>query len=72
MYRELSCTYGYEDRPLIVRVPTSCRCGGDEAFVIRVYGTDEMIGCTCHHDLIDYKEDGYWRVALFELVGEVG
>lgn len=70
-YRQLTCTHGYEERPEVVRVPTSCHCGGDEALVIRVYGTDEMVGCSCHHDAVVYR-DTYWHVAVFDLVPDGG
>lgn len=66
-YRQLTRTHGYGDRPEVVRVPTSCRCGGNEALVIRVDGTEEMVGCVCHHDAVVYR-DTHWHVAVFYLV----
>lgn len=31
-------------------MPTSCRCGGDEAWTrVTPGGADIMIGCICHH-----------------------
>jgi len=71
LIRELSHTYGYEDRPEIVEVMTFCACGtGEQALVIRLWGYDTMIGCSCHHEAIVYREGLYWKVMVFDLVEE--
>lgn len=41
-----------DDTPRFIKRPTSCRCGGTEAWLLRIPGKgDLMVGCVCHTDL---------------------
>ena len=35
----------------IIVVPTSCRCGGDKAFMLESSDRQVMLGCVCHTKL---------------------
>jgi len=49
--RYIGSQYFKSRQPVIEKAPTSCRCGGDTAFVARTGALITMLGCVCHHDV---------------------
>lgn len=52
----------FTSQPVIEKAPTSCRCGGDTAYVARVGDRLVMLGCVCHHEHVVYARDVWWEV----------
>lgn len=65
--------YGFHTNwpPRVAVRPTSCGCGGSNAFFVyeRTYGPTRALGCVCHTRVAIVPELGGWRVEV-ERTGE--
>jgi len=64
--RVLGVTHGFMgERPAVLTVAAE---DGLAVYIVRWGGTDTVLGCTCHHEVIDYRDgQNIWRVMVFDI-----